>query len=270
MPLLSRYRCIPFAVVLVFASGVSAVDAYAQTATYNFSGHLEVSTNLPDGDPRQGLPFTAQLSYSTNPSNYSSDWQVSNTNWGEYESTPNAILLQLHFAGSDYLDDPSSPVTEIDVRNDYGLFYSNGIPAFTGDQFGIWQRTILPVTVSDNVNTYTVNWSYLLEFYASDTSGTVFNDDSLRTVVDFSKFDDLRILIVPVVPVNDIVGGPSTPSYYDNVEGVIDSVQTVPEPTTATLAVLSAFSLLALWIAKPRANASAPLMHPPDSNPESG
>lgn len=231
----------------IFVAGVLVVDASAQVATYNISGHLEANTNLPGGDPRQGLPFTAELTYSLNPADYTGDWQYTNPNEGEYQSLPTAAAsLHLHYAGADYIDMPTLPSSTIQIWNDSGLFYNLGVPRFTGDQFAFWYYTILPQTFGDEGNSWTYNQEVLLRFYASDTSGTVFNDDSLRTVVDFSKFDDLRIEIDPVVPVGGIVPAPPPPLYYDSIEGVIDSIQAVPEPSTISLASVAAVSLVSI------------------------
>jgi hypothetical protein len=238
-------RFVPIVIAIGFI--LRAADGHAQVASYIFSGHLEVSTNLPGGDSRQGLPFTAQLAYSIASPDYSGDWQTSNPNFGEYTSSAGAVSLELHYVGADYFDSSGSPVSSIEIWNNSGLFYNNGVPRFTGDQFGIWHYTILPQTFGDPGNLWTVDEQVLLKFSASDTSGIVFNNDSIRTAVDFSQFDDLRIQIVPVVPVS----GSDPPSpYYDRIEAVIDTVQVVPEPTSASLAVIAAVSLLRLKLSK--------------------
>jgi len=220
-----------FASIVFSAILCAAAPASAELVTYELSGHMSVPPSYPTAEwaTLNGAPFSARLSYDLSYDQYSSDWQGENPRFGEYLTLAPGTSLTLESGGLYLKSDPSF-YTNLRVVNDcIGLADP---PHLLSDSFAIQHYTTLTTTYpgytgqilveGQSVDVYEPPWTgvtpYLFTFLAKDSTQSVFSDDVLKTVVDFSRFDDIRIQIQLIVPRGVI---PSySPCRFESVKNI--------------------------------------------------
>jgi len=186
-----------------------------------------------------GRPFDIAVSWPTDMTEYSSDWQTGANYWGSYRTE--SISIAVNVPGFDFSVPPS--IAEWQTYNDAILDYQEGIPQLRGDELRLdsrvdWFRdwTISP---SETLSSVT---PLIITLRAVDTTGTHFVDDSLQTHFDLASFTKVQFEFLEIVPV---AGNDPRPISYQHWIGTIQSIVAVPEPTSGAMASLVVFSLYA-------------------------
>jgi hypothetical protein len=262
---LSKHSNLPFFATCALLS--IAAPAAGELVTYEFIGHVVVQTNSPGGDwmNLNGTAFTARLSYDLSPSGYSADWQVGNPRYGQYLTYTPGTSFSLNANGMSFESTGAETGTDLTVIND--SIGPSDPPEFQGDVFQIYRRAFVTMTDPgvDNGTFYvppgTFTVPYSLAFVAKDSTRSAFSDDLLKTAIDFTQFNDLRIHIVPIVPRS---GSDPPEPYQTNVDAIVDSILVVPEPSGWLLLFVGALWHAAcrrrheLWSAPTRRNRRPP------------
>ena len=193
-----------------------------------------------------GKPFTITISWPSNASDYTSDFQYTNDHWGEYGS--DLISINIDVPGFNFSGPPTPYLSQWETWNDTVLTYDLGVPKLSGDELRLtsrvsWSQTYMYETTTfdghTQIESVTSATDYTMSLRAVDPSGNHFSNDSLQTNFDLASFSSLFFEFQQVVPV---AGSDPRPIIFQHWLGIVDSVVAVPEPSS--LAIFS-WALLA-------------------------